>query len=292
MGAVNRNNALTAASHIVRVQTICDLTKVKQMMPGCHLLCGGAAQRFATLPRMPILHPGALSALIVLTIVGGLAVDRLYGVPGQIAVTLFVWALFMWLCRRSAPGLRTRLIACVWISGLGEIGASLLWRLYDYQFFNVPLFVPPGHALLYLLGIVFAERLPPRVCGLVPWLAAPAVLLMAWTGADTLSLWLYLLFVLFMLFGRDKKLYATMFVIALAMEIVGTSLGNWTWHEAVRLTSLTTLNPPLAAGAFYCVLDALVGWRSRFGAAGRPVATSAPSPSLTPAPFLTPAPTP
>ena len=292
MGAVNRNNALTAASHIVRVQTICDLTKVKQMMPGCHLLCGGAAQRFATLPRMPILHPGALSALIVLTIVGGLAVDRLYGVPGQIAVTLFVWALFMWLCRRSAPGLRTRLLACVWISGLGEIGASLLWQLYDYQFFNVPLFVPPGHALLYLLGIVFAERLPPRVCGLVPWLAAPAVLLMAWTGADTLSLWLYLLFVLFMLFGRDKKLYATMFVIALAMEIVGTSLGNWTWHEAVRLTSLTTLNPPLAAGAFYCVLDALVGWRSRFGAAGRPVATSAPSPSLTPAPFLTPAPTP
>ncbi len=216
---------------------------------------------------MPILHPGALSALIVVTIVGGLAVDRLYGVPGQIAVTFFVWALFIWLCRRSAPGLRTRLIACVWISGLGEIGASLLWQLYDYQFFNVPLFVPPGHALLYLLGIILAERLPPRVCSLVPWLAAPAVLLMAWTGADTLSLWLYLLFVLFMLFGRDKKLYATMFVIALAMEIVGTGLGNWTWHETVRLTGLTTLNPPLAAGAFYCVLDALVGWRSRFGAA-------------------------
>ena len=236
---------------------------------------------------MPISQPGALSALIVLTIVGGLAVDRLYGVPGQITVTLFVWALFMWLCRRSTPHLRTRLIACVWISGLGEIGASLLWQLYDYQFFNVPLFVPPGHALLYLLGIILAERLPPRVCSLVPWLAAPAVLLMAWTGADTLSLWLYLLFVLFMLFGRDKKLYATMFVIALAMEIVGTSLGNWTWHETVRLTGLTTLNPPLAAGAFYCVLDALVGWRSRFGAARHPVAgldsraPAAPSAQLT-----------
>ena len=221
---------------------------------------------------MPISHPGALSALIVLTIVGGLALDRLYGVPGQIAVTLIVWALFLWLCRRSTPDLRTRLLACVWISGLGEIGASLLWRLYDYQFFNVPLFVPPGHALLYLLGIVLAERLPPRVCSLVPWLAAPPVLLMAWTGADTLSLWLYGLFVLFMRFGRDKKLYATMFVIALAMEIVGTGFGNWSWHEAVRLTGLATLNPPLAAGAFYCVLDALVGWRSRCGAARAPTA--------------------
>ena len=150
----------------------------------------------------------------------------------------------------------------------------------------------------------------------MPWLAAPPVLLMAWTGADTLSLWLYLVFVLFMRFGRDKKLYATMFVIALAMEIVGTGLGNWSWHEAVRLTSLTTLNPPLAAGAFYCVLDALVGWRSRFDAphsavpnrysptpAALPVQSSIPilpvaAPPSTPAavsspsPFLTPAPTP
>ena len=250
--------------HIVRTRMFYGLPNVKQMRRSSHSVC---AHCFATLTRMPILHPGALSALIVFTITGGLALDRAYGVPGQIGVTVFVWGLFMWLCLRSAPGLRTRLIACVWISGLGEIGASLLWQLYDYQFFNVPLFVPPGHALLYLLGIILAQRLPPMVLSLVPWLAAPAVLLMAWTGADTLSLWLYLLFVLFMLFGRDKKLYATMFVIALAMEIVGTGLGNWTWRETVRLTSLTTLNPPLAAGAFYCVLDWLVGWRSRFGMA-------------------------
>lgn len=319
----SRDEMPEAARHIVRTRTFYGLTNVKQMRRGSHSVC---AHRFATLPRMPILHPVALSILIVFTITGGLALDRAYGVPGQIGVTVFVWGLFVWLCKCSTPHLRARLMACVWISGLGEIGASLLWQLYDYQFFNVPLFVPPGHALLYLFGITLAERLPPRVFSLVPWLAAPAVLLMAWTGADTLSLWLYLLFVLFMLFGRDKKLYATMFVIALAMEIVGTGLGNWTWHETVRLTSLTTLNPPLAAGAFYCVLDWLVGWRSRFGAVpamvapvhlsaaavspvplsrtptkplphspsapahGTPAAVSSPAPSPVPSPFLTPAP--
>ena len=154
-------------------------------------------------------------------------------------------------------------MACVWISGLGEIGVSLLWRLYDYQFFNVPLFVPPGHALLYLLGMVLAQWLPPRVSSLVPWIAAPFVVLLAMCGIDTLSLWLFALFVLFMRFGRNKALYATMFALALAMEIIGTSIGNWHWPAEVRLTSLTTLNPPLAASVFYCVLDWLVGMRAR-----------------------------
>ena len=209
------------------------------------------------------LAAGPLAALIICTIVGGLAIDRGFGVPGQIAVTLFVWVQLVWLCARADVALRTRLIACVWIAGLGEIGASLLWRLYDYQFLNVPLFVPPGHALLYLLGMLLAERLPPRVLRLVPWIAAPFVALLAACGIDTLSLWLFALFVLFMRCGRDKPLYATMFVLALIMELIGTALGNWHWPAEVRLTSLTTLNPPLAAGVFYCLLDWLVGLRAR-----------------------------
>jgi hypothetical protein len=49
-----------------------------------------------------------------------------------------------------------------------------------------------------------------------------------------------------------------MFVLALAMEIYGTLLGNWTWSADVPWLGLTALNPPLAAGAFYCVLDLLI----------------------------------
>ena len=219
------------------------------------------APRAPTLTALPLRAP-LLAALIVLTIVTGLVVDIKFGVPGQIAVTLFVWSLLSWLCLRSSEELRVRLIACVWISGIGEIGASLVWGLYDYQFGNVPLFVPPGHALLYLLGVMVAQRLPPSVSAIVPLLAAPVVAFLAWSGVDTLSLALFIVFIAFMLFGAEKKLYATMFIIALAMELLGTALGNWTWREAVRATPLATLNPPLAAGVFYCLLDWLVGWRS------------------------------
>ena len=69
---------------------------------------------------------------------------------------------------------------------------------------------------------------------------------------------LFALLLLCMVFGTAKKLYATMFLLALAMEIYGTWLGNWTWSPHVQWLGLTTLNPPLAAGAFYCVLDLLV----------------------------------
>ena len=210
---------------------------------------------------LPLRAP-ALAALIVLTIVAGLMVDISFGVPGQIAVTLLVWSLLTWLCLHSCEELRVRLIACVWISGIGEIAASLVWGLYDYQFGNVPLFVPPGHALLYLLGVIVAQRLPPTISAIVPLLAAPVVAFLAWAGADTLSLVLFIIFIAFMRFGAEKKLYATMFVIALAMELLGTALGNWTWRETVRATSLATVNPPLAAGVFYCLLDWLVGRRS------------------------------
>jgi hypothetical protein len=42
------------------------------------------------------------------------------------------------------------------------------------------------------------------------------------------------------------------------MELYGTWIGNWVWAAHVPVLGLTTLNPPIAAGAFYCVLDLLV----------------------------------
>jgi len=54
------------------------------------------------------------------------------------------------------------------------------------------------------------------------------------------------------------KLYATMFVMSAAMELYGTWIGNWTWSPEVPWLGLRTSNPPIDAGAFYCVLDLLI----------------------------------
>ena len=57
---------------------------------------------------------------------------------------------------------------------------------------------------------------------------------------------------------RQRRLYASTFVLALALELYGTWLGNWSWAHEVPGIPLVTTNPPGAAGAFYCALDALV----------------------------------
>jgi len=58
--------------------------------------------------------------------------------------------------------------------------------------------------------------------------------------------------------GRSSRLYAVMFVLSLAMEVYGTWLGNWAWADQAPWLGWTTTNPPLAAGAFYCMLDMLI----------------------------------
>jgi len=195
---------------------------------------------------------------IIAVICGGLLIDQAFESWGQACANVAAWLLFVYWLRRACVTVQTGLVACLVYATLGEIGLSLWWGVYDYRLANIPLFVPPGHALLFMLGGLLASRAAAWIVWLVPLAAAPFVLLLALTGTDTLGLALFVLFLTCIVFGRAKKLYAVMFVLALAMEIYGTWLGNWSWKIAVPGLDLVTLNPPLAAGAFYCVLDMLV----------------------------------
>ena len=177
---------------------------------------------------------------------------------GQHIVSIAAWSTLIYWMKQSSPRARLNLAVCVLYATLGEIFLSLDWGLYDYRLGNIPLFVPPGHALLFALGVILAARLPDWIIWAVPLAAAPLVIALAWTGSDTLGPPLFALLLVCMAFSRARKLYAVMFLLALAMEIYGTVLGNWAWHGTVPWLDLSTLNPPLAAGAFYCVLDLLV----------------------------------
>jgi hypothetical protein len=200
----------------------------------------------------------ARGALITAVIVGGLAADQHIANWGQILTSIGVWLLLLHWLRESGRERQIMLAACVVYATLGECFLSLVWGLYDYRLGNIPLFVPPGHALLFMLGIIIAERLRDWITWFVPLAATPFVLLLALTGSDTFGVVLFAMLITCMIFSRARKLYAVMFVIALAMEIYGTWMGNWIWASEVPWLGLTTVNPPLAAGAFYCVLDLLV----------------------------------
>jgi hypothetical protein len=199
-----------------------------------------------------------MKMLIVATIVLGLLVDQHWALHGQLVVSAVTWIVCATLLARSDPRGRHALIACLLFATGGEVFLSLVWGLYEYRLGNIPLFVPPGHVLLFYLGTRIAARIPDRGEWWIAALALPVIAVFAWNGRDTLGPLLYALFLACMLLSPSRKLYATMFVLSLAMEIYGTWMGNWVWSPRVPWLGLTADNPPLAAGAFYCVLDLLV----------------------------------
>ncbi len=214
--------------------------------------------------------PRTVPLNIIAVITGGLALDSAFGWPGQIAAIVWTFAVFIWLYRLGGVEEKRVMISCTLIAGAGELFLSLVWGLYDYQFLNVPLFVPPGHALLMTLGLVCARRLS----NLGMWaisLAATAWAVYAWiAGFDRFGVVLFGIYAFCMFTSGARTLYATMFVAALTMELYGTALGNWAWRPIAPWTDLTSANPPFSAGAFYCMLDLLVlaamrGWAKRAG---------------------------
>src|SRR5581483_1500169 len=199
-----------------------------------------------------------LAGLAVGTYAIGLPVDQYGGLAGQLALSVWTWGVFFLFLRGASPQRRAQYFACLAWSAAGELFLSLVWGLYSYRLGNVPLFVPPGHVLLLYLGLTAAPRLPRRVVAAVA-IAAAAYATAAWAGRfDTMSVLLAALFLLCMASRENRSLYAAMFLLSTAAELYGTWVGNWAWHPNVPYLGLTSMNPPLAVGAFYCVLDLLI----------------------------------
>lgn len=208
-------------------------------------------------------RPAWAGTQIVAVILGGLALDRQLGWNGQLLADAWALAVFGWLYFHGGALERRVLLACLAISALGEGFLSLVWGLYDYRFHNIPVFVPPGHALLMTLGLLLVGRTPRWFSVAVPVVAGAWAGAGVWQGWDTFGGMLFLLLAVCMAVSRARALYAVMFVLALLMELYGTWLGSWTWKPLTPWVDLTTTNPPLHAGAFYCALDLLVlGWLS------------------------------
>lgn len=197
--------------------------------------------------------------LIVLALGVGLAIDARTDLPGQAAVSLVIWIMLIYFLRTVRPDERRVLMICLVIATAGEIFLSLGWGLYTYRWNNIPLFVPPGHVLLLLLGFVLAQRLPAPAANTILGCAGAYALAAAATGIDTLAVPLVLMLAaVSLIMPAHRRLYASTFIVALVLELYGTWLGNWTWAREVPMVALVTTNPPGLASAFYAVLDALV----------------------------------
>ena len=188
------------------------------------------------------------------TAFGGLLPDNLAEWP----VNVWCWGVFAYIYKTTNRKERIEMITVLAFATPMELFFSEVWNIYEYQRGLMPLFVPAGHYFLFDLGRIMADRMKQSLALpiLIPFI--PMVAYGVYDGSDTSGLILLILVLVFTRFGPQPRLYASMAWAALAMEIVGTQLGNWTWANEVPWTGLTAWNPPLLVGAFYCFGDLLV----------------------------------
>lgn len=210
-----------------------------------------------------------LGARASLVMMGWLSValwlDRAGGGGGlwqQRGLGLLTWVVLVASLLRVSTLVRAQTAVVVVFATVVEYVASPMLHVYDYRFDNVPMYVPPGHGLVYLSA--FALGHAAFVQRRMPW-AEAAVLVVggAWASygvvladrPDVLgALWFGCL-ALFLAFGPSKAVYVGAFVVVSWLELVGTRLGTWVWAEADFTGWFSIGNPPSGAAGGYGWFD-------------------------------------
>lgn len=181
----------------------------------------------------------------------------------QAAIGLTAWAFLGFALRLSPPSERIQVVAMVLVATGFECLCSLLLGVYRYRLENLPLYVPPGHGLFFLVALRLADlphlqRRSALAVGGVFLVSVGLVArgLMAPTP-DLFGLGTWVVFTAFLLRGGTPLFYVVSFAMTMTLEFYGTDLGLWAWAARSPFLGLPTGNPPAAIGAGYCVMDTL-----------------------------------
>jgi hypothetical protein len=187
----------------------------------------------------------------------------------QLLANIAMIALFIWTYRNATRKLQKMMFYGMFIALGGECLLSLGLGMYEYRLENVPVYVPPGHAVVYASVYYFVRD---------PWvlkhqvnierilLAFAIVYGVFWLFVDH-DLFGFLCLVGFVLLFRYNKKYfhnaksrlfaLSMFTLVAYLEQFGTFYGCWYW-PTVAFDSWSWLpsgNPPSAIALFYLAFD-------------------------------------
>jgi hypothetical protein len=185
---------------------------------------------------------------------GTLWTQRLLGV--------LTWFVLVLVLARESPLVRAQTAVVVAFASAVEYTFSPLLEVYIYRFHNVPLYVPPGHGLVYLaaLGIGRSSivRRHLRGCTIAVVVVGGAYAiggLVVGSRVDVLGAFWFVCLLGFLRWGPSRPLYVGAFLVVSYLEILGTSLATWTWqaHDPTGLVPIG--NPPSGAAGGYGWFD-------------------------------------
>lgn len=204
---------------------------------------------------------------LFLFITFGLFLDSKYMPPifenNQHIATFVMLIGFFVLFYRATARIRELMIYAVLIGFAGEHLFSIALKMYTYRLGNVPLYVPPGHAIVYVAAIYFCKEAYVKRYRkelekfFTIFVLSYSTLFLIF--ANDIFGFLMSLLVIFLLRNkpRERLFFLTMYVVVAFLEIVGTRYQCWVWPTTAYgvIPFLKSANPPSGISLFYFLLD-------------------------------------
>ena len=202
--------------------------------------------------------------MVAVWIVAVLLLDRAASLLEQHLLGAGTWLVLLLVLRTQDRATRVQVAVVVAFATVVELVFAGWLGTYVYRLDNVPAFVPPGHGLVYLAALAMGRS---------AWAHAHARILLTGTltvgGAwalwgitladrpDALGAFWFGCLLLFAWRGKSPLLYVGAFVVVSALELLGTSLGTWTWQPADPVLGWISIgNPPSGIAGGYAWFDA------------------------------------
>ena len=207
-------------------------------------------------------RPWLFCAFVVAFFLAVFRIDVAVDHRGQLVLGAVTWLVFLAALIPLTPEGRMRALLVVAAATCMEVVGSIIWGVYSYRLGNLPLFVPPGHGLVYLTGLRLSQtslisRHQHRfLCFVgaiaIAWAVAGLTILPRTDASGALGMSVFLAF---LVLGRARVLYAGVFLVVAVLELSGTAIGVWTWKEVVPGLPLPSGNPPSGAASGYVLFD-------------------------------------
>jgi len=183
---------------------------------------------------------------------------------GQWISNVIMIVSYVWMYRRAPRRLRALMKYGVVVAIIGEVFFSLVVGMYEYRLANVPIYVPPGHAILY--GAVYYFVREPVVLthrrlvnGIMMSIALAYVGYWLFAHHDVFGALCAVVFVALIVQHKESRtFFLTMFLFVAYLEQVGTYFQSWYWHPTLlgRIPWIPSGNPPSGISVFYFGFDA------------------------------------
>ncbi|MGG7056026.1 hypothetical protein [Nitrosomonas sp. ANs5] len=194
-----------------------------------------------------------------------LVIDAHASLAVQNALGVIAWIFLIALLMGENREIRVQVMIAVAFATAGEHFASIYMGGYTYRLENVPLYVPPGHGMVYLTAVALARSgfFLEHAKKIAAFVVIVCGLWSAWgvsgipEQGDQVGALLYVVFLIYLFKGRSPMVYLAAFFITTWLELIGTAAGTWRWATIEPVFDLSQGNPPSGVAAWYCLVDAV-----------------------------------